>query len=72
METVLVVFFKPSGKYYTEEQVPMPYRGEGEPVSYFKECLKNYLNGRLRDMVAVCIEPNHKFSYPIMVKVENL
>lgn len=50
----------------------MPYRGEGEPVSYFKECLKNYLNGRLRDMVAVCIEPNHKFSYPIMVKVENL
>lgn len=70
--TVLVYFFKQSGKYYTEEHVPMPYREEGEPVSYFKECLKKHLNGRLKDMVAVVIETNHKFSYPIMVNVVNL
>lgn len=70
--TVLVYFFKQSGKYYTEEQVPMPYRETGESVAYFHECLKKHLNGRLKDMVAVVIETNHKLSYPIMVKVANL
>lgn len=70
--TVEVVFFKESGKYYTHEQVPMPYKEDGYPPDHFKECLKKHLNGRLKDMVAVCMEPNHKFTYPIMVKVANL
>lgn len=51
----------------------MPYREHGEPVAYFKECLKKHLSdGRLKDMTAVVIETNHKFTYPIMVKVSSL
>jgi len=71
-DTIKVYFFKEGGKWYCEEDVPMPYKEDGYPPDYFKKCLKEYLNGRLKDMTAVAIEINHKLSYPMMVKVRNL
>lgn len=72
-DKAFVVFFKESGKYYTEEMIDMPYKEDGYIVDYFKECLKKHLSdGRLKGMIAVCMEPNHKDSYPLMVKVDSL
>ena len=73
IDTAFVVFFKESGKYYGEENISMPYKVDGLPVDYFKECLKNHLQGkRLNDTFAVCMEPNHLHSFPIIVRVKDV
>ncbi len=73
VDTIKVNFFKSGGKWYCEEEVPMPYKEDGYPPDYFKQCLKDYLKGRrLNDMIAVALEINHKLSYPMMVWVKNI
>ncbi len=72
-DTAFVVFFKEYGKFYCEELIAMPYKTDGLMVDYFKECLKKHLQGkRLNDMIAVCIEPNHRLSCPVMVRVKDI
>lgn len=82
-DMVRVDFFKPSGKWYTTEAVKWtgdcwvndPH-GEtakrGEPIhdafihslrDHFKDC-----PNRLEGMDAVCLEPYHKHSFPLMCK----
>lgn len=75
MEKVRVDFFKRSGKWYcTEEMVFLNY-SEDINLSFAKSLsqhLSTGLNHRLDDMVAVCLNPTHPFSHPVMMPVENI
>lgn len=72
---VRVDFFKPSGKWYCTEAVK--FIGEWKASSdnlihdAFKRSLREHFKdepGRLSDMVAVCLEPYHEYSHPLMLK----
>jgi len=69
-------FFKPSGKWYTSEEVPWTADREKYLLLEFAKVLKDYLydpiTGRIRlqDMIAVCIEPDHNHPFPQMLAVQ--
>lgn len=70
---VRVDFFKPSGKWYTTEAVRWTGKFAGGSLIYeeFKKSLVDHFKstpGRLSDMTAVCLEPHHKHSHPLMTK----
>lgn len=75
---VRVDFFKPGGKWYTTEAIKWDrYKCcEHATVEYedlattLKRCLREQLKpeGRLSDMVAVCLEPYHEHAHPQMVR----
>lgn len=78
---VRVDFFKPSGKWYCTEAVKWTgkYFGKYEkgieiredvqlPLDAFATSLCNHLDNRLSEMTAICLEPYHEFSYPLMLK----
>ena len=78
---VRVDFFGKSGKWYCTEAVKWTgaYYGTTShglatsdeiqtPHDAFVTSLKNHLGDRLHSMIAVCLEPYHEFSYPLMVK----
>lgn len=69
---VRVDFFKPSGKWYETEC--MVWSGESSAdcniVEEFKHSLQEHLEGRMKGMYAVCLDPYHENSYPLMVEVE--
>lgn len=74
---VRVDFFKPSGKWYTTEAVDMSRWHDHPDMLYaFAKSICDHLrcletkDYRLSEMVAVCIEPYHKYSYPLMESVE--
>lgn len=80
--SVRVDFFKPSGKWYCTEAVKWtgPYLGTDEATGKitlihdaFAHSLAEHLGRqdpwRLEDMVAVCLEPYHEHSHPLMVRV---
>lgn len=75
---VQVEFFKPSGKWYTTEAVKwLTWKGDpsadGKLIhDAFKEALDTHFgdNHRLRGMWAVCFDPYHENSHPIMMVVE--
>jgi hypothetical protein len=71
---VRVDFFKESGKWYTTEKVPMNGKyNDSSVVAVFTKALLDHLTDshgiRLSGMWAVCLDPHHEHSYPIMVKV---
>jgi hypothetical protein len=63
-----VHFFKKSGKWYTEEDVPWVSTG-GLVHEEFYESLRLHLSGRLQGMTAVCIDPPHEHGCPLMTQV---
>ena len=68
---VRVDFFKESGKWYTTEAVR--WIGYDTPLIHdaFKASLKAHFGDepRLSGMWAVCLDPYHIHSYPLMIKV---
>ena len=66
---VRVDFFKPSGKWYTTEAVE--WVGEGKYIiDEFKNSLVEHFKDnplRLSNMHAVCLEPYHQYSFPLML-----
>lgn len=78
---VRVDFFRPredGGKWYTTEGVKWltyaEWAGEdsGKLIhDAFQEALEAHLEGRLRGMIAVCLEPYHEHGHPLMMKVPN-
>jgi len=67
---VRVGFFRESGKWYSTEAVSMEghYKIQG-PKEALAAALQKHLNGRHSGMTAVCLEPYHEFSYPVIVKI---
>lgn len=78
---VRVDFFKPSGKWYYTEAVEWTGSFYGttvdgraslqevqNPVDAFKQSLRDHLRNRFQEMTAVCLEPYHEFSFPLMIK----
>jgi len=67
---VRVDFFKPSGKWYTNEAVKWTGEWKGQGIfEAFAQSLRDHLrNGRLSEMDAVCLEPYHEHCHPIMLK----
>lgn len=70
-----VDFFKPSGKWYCTESVQFigPWAATTDNLIHdaFKRSLRAHFKDcpdRLSDMVAVCLEPYHEHSHPLMVK----
>jgi len=72
---VRVDFFKESGKWYATESIKMENWDEPSFHDAFKHALNEALYmpkaDRLRysDMTAVCLEPYHKHSHPIMLRL---
>jgi hypothetical protein len=72
-----VDFFRESGKWYTTEAVSfarVPWAAKhGRPLDAFKLALELHLrlDGRLRleGMFAVCLDPYHEHSFPLMIRV---
>lgn len=78
---VRVDFFKTGGKWYCTEAVEWTGSFYGttvhgmatsdqiqHPVDAFKTSLRNHLGDRFQEMTAVCLEPYHEFSFPLMIK----
>ena len=70
-----VDFFKPSGKWYTTEAVKFVGEWKAGPDNLIHDAFKRSLRehfrdnpDRLFDMVAVCLEPYHEYSHPLMVR----
>jgi hypothetical protein len=81
-DSVRVDFFKESGKWYCTEAVKWagPYHGTDEASGKitlihdsFAHALAEHLGRqepwRLEDMTAVCLEPYHEHSHPLMMRV---
>ena len=67
---VRVDFFRPSGKWYTTESIKWiewSHQKDGDIYKIFKQSLDEQLKGRLSEMVAVCLEPYHELSFPLMI-----
>lgn len=68
---VRVDFFKESGKWYTTEAVAWTGPFEGDSIDAFKQSLRDHFKDephRLSTMDAVCLEPYHELSFPIMLR----
>ena len=73
---VRVDFFKPSGKWYTTEEMHWDryysYGNNEDSVfesthDTFKRCLREQIGDQYKGMIAICLEPYHEHSYPLMV-----
>ncbi len=75
MSKVRVDFFKPSGKWYITEYIEW-VDVRNDIIAAFAQSLFTHLKTdnelRLDGMVAVCLEPNTEFSYPIMMRVDDV
>jgi hypothetical protein len=74
---VRVDFFKPSGKWYTTEAVKWTgHYDKGLIHREFAQSLKDHFFGaparRLSGMLAVCLEPYHQHTHPIMLHVDEI
>lgn len=65
---VRVDFFKPTGKWYTTEAVKWLYFSKVSIHESFAESLRVHLGTRLSDMDAICLDPYHEHSHPVMIK----
>lgn len=72
--TVRVEVFKPSGKWYTT--LALKWTAPDSDIlihDAFRQCLaedKTVKRGSLSGMIAVCFDPYHEHSHPIMAKIE--
>ena len=70
-ESVRVSFFKPSGKWYTDEAVIWSGAWDHLIHDDFATSLRDHFKdnpNRLSGMDAICLEPYHKNSHPIQIK----
>lgn len=66
---VRVDFFKPSGKWYTTEAIKWTGGYKGVCIhTALSQSLRDALGDRLSEMDAVCLEPYHEYSHPVMIK----
>ncbi len=65
---VRVDFFKPSGKWYDTEAVLWTGRYDGDIHVAFAKSLRDHLQGRMKGMDAVCLEPYHEHSHPLCMR----
>lgn len=66
---VRVDFFKSSGKWYCTEAIQwVGDYDSSDPVGDFKMSLLAGLGDRLNDMIAVCLDPYNRRSFPLMVR----
>lgn len=77
-DVVRVDFFRDTGKWYTTEAVRWcgGYSKESGIMEAFRTSLRQHLlqpSGKLRlaGMFAVCLEPYHELSHPLMTEVPN-
>ncbi len=70
---VRIDFFRPSGKWYTTEEVIWSHY-EGLIYDCFASTIQDHFRGmpRLRGMWAVCLEPYHSYAHPVMSLVDEL
>lgn len=70
MTTINVVFFKPTGKYYTSEKVPVRFKPlNGTAREDFRKALKDFLQpGQYQGMMAVTTD--EKAPFPLMEVVQ--
>jgi hypothetical protein len=70
--SVRVDFFRPSGKWYTTEAVKLNGNDYNttDPVNSFRMVVQAHLNGRLKGMWAVCLQPYYNLEFPIMIKLD--
>jgi hypothetical protein len=71
--SVRVDFFKEYGKWYTTEAIIWTGSySDGLIHDEFRKSLSDHFNGskRLTGMWAVCLEPYHVNSHPLMIKWE--
>ena len=64
-----VLFFKPSGKWYTTEDVLFEKENySGTDIhDAFLIALKNTIKNRFVGMMAICVKPYHEHSHPISI-----
>lgn len=66
---VQVLFFKPSGKRYTEEMLDMTNYWSSDayltPEAAVDAALNDQMGDRLRGMIAVVPDPYHEHAYPV-------
>ncbi len=67
---VRVDFFKTSGKWYMTEAVDMgDFYYESCTVEALKKSLVKHMpDGRGSEFMAVCLEPYHQFSHPVIAR----
>lgn len=69
-----VDFFKPSGKWYCTEAVRfVKWKASPDNLIHdaFKQSLREHFKDtpdRLSGMTAVCLDPHHELSHPLMIK----
>ena len=77
---VRVDIFKESGKWYTTIQLFWDkYNDKNEEImasklgesihDIFRRCLQEQLHNRYKGMMAVCLEPWHEYSHPLMIRI---
>lgn len=72
---VRVDFFKQSGKWYTTEQMYWDRYSTrnkdgtiGELINEtFERCLNKQFPNHFTEMIAICLEPYHEHSFPLMI-----
>ena len=70
-----VDFFKESGKWYTTEAVVFNEDWKSGPDNLIHDCFRRALQehfkdqpDRLKGMIAICLEPYHEYSHPLMLR----
>lgn len=68
---VRVDIFKNSGKWYTTLAIEWLYYSSDNQLIHdiFRESLKKHLGNKFSGMTAVCLEPYHEYSHPLMIKL---
>ena len=67
--SVRVDFFKPSGKWYATEAITWTGGGTGVLIhDAFRKSLEDSIGDKYTGLDAVCLEPYHEYSHPIMIK----
>jgi len=68
---VRVDFFKEYGKWGYTEMVDMTgYYDDGLTADLVKAAVLKHLDGRLKGMIAVCLDPYCKYSFPVMFRID--
>jgi len=67
--SIRVDLFKPSGKWYTTISVKMNFTNPSIHNS-LQEAIKEKYPTNYEGMTAVCLNPFHKFSHPVMLTVK--
>ncbi len=67
-DMVRVDFFKPSGKWYTTEEMKWVDYDRDDIYAAFSQSLLLTFGNYFTDMDAVCLEPYHVNAHPVQIK----